>query len=198
MFQLFYIRILSYAMPELSCTLSSLSYARVRLCYVSDNLCLNKAMLYLSYAVSELIHISYLTCPSVSLCCFWVELCLRYSTSNLSYTIPEQVFIQALLYAAVFSQRLSFILAKPVNLDLQIPGKCISDTLFDFKATLVIADKHHLPCEYYGLVIKHIKSHHPNWCIKVGSKSPRPPCWWFILFYFVTRHDRVIRSCLLV
>ena len=32
---------------------------------------------------------------------------------------------------------------------------------------MFIANKHHLSCEYHGLVIKYIKSHHPNWCIKV-------------------------------
>ena len=34
---------------------------------------------------------------------------------------------------------------------------------------MFIANKHHLSCEYHGLVIKYIKSHHPNWCIKVGT-----------------------------
>ena len=32
---------------------------------------------------------------------------------------------------------------------------------------MFITDKYNLSCEYYGLVIKYIKSHHPNWCIKV-------------------------------
>ena len=47
-----------------------------------------------------------------------------------------QAFTETLLSAVVFfPQRLSFLLlAKSVNLDLQIAGKCISDTLFDFKA----------------------------------------------------------------
>ena len=43
-------------------------------------------------------------------------------------------------------------------------------TFFDFKLRIMfIANKHHLSCEYHGLVIKYIKSHHPNWCIKVGT-----------------------------
>ena len=41
------------------------------------------------------------------------------------------------------------LFAKSVNLDLQIAGKCISGTLFDFIA-LSIADKHHFPCEHYS------------------------------------------------
>ena len=52
------------------------------------------------------------------------------------------------------------------------------------------------PYEYYGLVIKYTKFHHPHWCIKVGNKPPRLPCLWLIPFSFVTRHDRVIWSCL--
>ena len=61
------------------------------------------------------------------------------------------------------------LFAKSVNLDLQIAWKCISNTLFDFKAMFSINDKHHFPHESYGLVIKYIKFHHPNWCIKVGN-----------------------------
>ena len=45
------------------------------------------------------------------------------------------------------------------------------------KHTLFIADKHHFPREYYGLVLKYTKSYHPNRCIKVGNKPPRLPCW---------------------
>ena len=55
------------------------------------------------------------------------------------------------------------------------------------KNILSIADKHHFPCEYYGLVIKYTKSHHPNWCIKVGNTSPPKKnlsCWWVILISF--------------
>ena len=59
----------------------------------------------------------------------------------------------------------------------QIPGKCITNTLFDLKGHLV-HNKYHFPCEYYGLVIKYTKSHHPNQCIKV-----RAVCLWFILFF---------------
>ena len=33
------------------------------------------------------------------------------------------------------------------------------------------------PREYYGLVIKYMKSYHLNWCIKVGGRHPRVPCW---------------------
>ena len=59
---------------------------------------------------------------------------------------------------------------KSVNLNLQIIGKYISKTLTS-KHPLSIADKHHFPREYYGLVIKYTVSHHPNWCIKVGNTS---------------------------
>ena len=59
------------------------------------------------------------------------------------------------------------------------------------KHTLSVADKHHFPCEYYSLMIKCTKSHHPNWCIKVGNTPPSLPCWWVILIFFVTRHGRV-------
>ena len=51
--------------------------------------------------------------------------------------------MQALSSRAVFSQRLSFLLfclksqKKLENLELQITGKCLSDTLFDFKAFVV-------------------------------------------------------------
>ena len=34
---------------------------------------------------------------------------------------------------------------------------------------LYTTEEHHFPCEYYGLVIKYTKSHHPNWCIKVSN-----------------------------
>ena len=50
----------------------------------------------------------------------------------------QQAFIQALLSTADFFPKIEFfLLAKSVNLDLQIPQKCISDTLFDFKAYIV-------------------------------------------------------------
>ena len=52
------------------------------------------------------------------------------------------------------------------------------------KHTLSIADKHHFPCKYYGLVIKYTKSHHPNWCIKVGNTPASLPCWWVVLIFF--------------
>ena len=35
---------------------------------------------------------------------------------------------------------------------------------------LCMADKHHFSREYYGLVIKYTKSHHPKRCIKVSNK----------------------------
>ena len=47
-----------------------------------------------------------------------------------------QAFFQVFLSTAIFSKILSFVnvlFAKSVNLGLQIPGKCIFDTLFDFK-----------------------------------------------------------------
>ena len=71
------------------------------------------------------------------------------------------------------------------NLGLQIPGKCIFNTLFLLQRTscpwLINTI---FPCEYYGLVIKCMKSHHPNRCIKVGNKPPRLCCLWFIPFFF--------------
>ena len=50
-----------------------------------------------------------------------------------------QDFIQALLSTAIFSQKLRFFLwfTKSVNLDLNIFGICISDTLLNFKAYVV-------------------------------------------------------------
>ena len=50
--------------------------------------------------------------------------------------------------------------------------------------------------EYYGLEIKRTKSHHPNRCIKVGNKPPKVALFVVHTIFFVTRHDRVIRSCL--
>ena len=32
--------------------------------------------------------------------------------------------------------------------------------------------------EYYSLIIKYTKSHHPNLCIKVGNTPLSLPCWW--------------------
>ena len=93
----------------------------------------------------------------------------------------HQAFIEALLSTAGFFPKIVFfLLAKSVNFDLQIPQKCISDTVFDFKAYIV----HRLPREYYGLVTKHIKSHHPNWCIKVSNTPPWLPCWCSYYFFF--------------
>ena len=57
--------------------------------------------------------------------------------SNAGY---DQAFIQAPLSTDVFFPKIEFftvLFAKSVNLDLQINGKSISDTLFDFKAYLV-------------------------------------------------------------
>ena len=84
------------------------------------------------------------------------------------------------VYSRFFSKDCVFLLAKSVNFDLQIPQKCISDTVFDFKAYIV----HRLPREYYGLVTKHIKSHHPYWCIKVSNTPPWLPCWCSYYFFF--------------
>ena len=83
--------------------------------------------------------------------------------------MQNQAFIQALLSTVIFPKDWVFALfIKSVNLDLHIVGKCISDALTS-KHMLSIADKHHFPHEYYGLVIKYTISHHPNWCIKVGN-----------------------------
>lgn len=65
------------------------------------------------------------------------------------------------------------------------------------KDTLSIADKHHhFPPEYYSLMIKYTKFHHPNRCIQFNNKLPRLSCWQAILIFFVTRYDSVSRSCL--
>ena len=53
-----------------------------------------------------------------------------------------------------------------------------------FWLSLYIADNHRFPREYYGLMIKYTKSHHPNWCIKVGNTPPRLPCCWVIPSFF--------------
>ena len=59
------------------------------------------------------------------------------------------------VYSCFFPKIEFFLLfTKSVNLDLQIVGKCTSDTFLTSKYTLSIADKHHFPLEYYGLVIK--------------------------------------------
>ena len=50
--------------------------------------------------------------------------------------------------------------------------------------------------EYYGLELKYTKSHHPNRCIKVGNKAPKTALFVVHTIFFVTRHDRVIWSCL--
>ena len=49
--------------------------------------------------------------------------------------------------------------------------------------------------EYYSLVIKYTKSHHPNLCIKVGNTALSLPCWCIILIFFVTIHDSVSQPC---
>ena len=50
---------------------------------------------------------------------------------------------------------------------------------------------------HLGLVIKYLKSHHPIRCIKVGNKPPKAALFVVhIIFFLVTRHDRVIWSCL--
>ena len=65
-----------------------------------------------------------------------------------------QAFIQALLSKAIFSQRLSFLLfTTSVNLNVQIVGTCIFNTIFE-KDILPATDKHHFPHKYYGLGIK--------------------------------------------
>ena len=53
-----------------------------------------------------------------------------------------------------------------------------------FWLSLYIADNHRFPREYYGLMIKYTKSHHPNWCIKVGNTPPRLPCCCVIPSFF--------------
>ena len=58
------------------------------------------------------------------------------------------------------------------------------------KDILSMADKHHFPPWIY------MKSHHPNRCIKVGDKTPKAAIFVVHTIFFVTRHDRVIRSCL--
>ena len=54
-----------------------------------------------------------------------------------------------------------------------------------------------LPREYYGLVIKYTKSHHPNRCIKLVTNSPWLPCLRFIPFFCNQtwpRHSVVLSS----
>ena len=59
-----------------------------------------------------------------------------------------QTFTQALLSTAIFSQRLSFLLfTKSVNLNLQIVGTCIFDSILE-KDILPVTDKHHFPRKY--------------------------------------------------
>ena len=110
--------------------------------------------------------------------CFFLVFTINFIVACLcevqsSPLLKEQAFIQALLSTAIFFPKIEFFLlfAESVNLWLQIAGKCISDTLFDFKACLVHQWKTPFPREYYGLVIKHTKSHHPNWCIKDGNTT---------------------------
>ena len=70
-------------------------------------------------------------------------------------------------------------------------GNAFPTLFLTSKHTLSIADKHHFPCEYYGLLIKYTKSHHPNWCIKVGNTPPNLPCWWVILIFFCNKAGSV-------
>ena len=69
------------------------------------------------------------------------------------------------------------------NLGLQIPGKCMSYTLYIFKGHTVATIDIIFPCDYYGLVKKSTKSHHSNRWIRLGNKPPRLPCRWVILFF---------------
>ena len=93
-----------------------------------------------------------------------------------------QAFIQAHLSTAVFSWRLSFFTGKVSKFGSRDPWKMhFRDHNFLLQSMLFIADKHHLSHEYYGLVIKYIKSHHPNWCMKVGN-TPQGCCCHTIFF----------------
>ena len=49
------------------------------------------------------------------------------------------IYIQAFIQALLSTAKIDFflVLTMSVNLDLQIVGKCISDTLFDFKVYVV-------------------------------------------------------------
>ena len=88
------------------------------------------------------------------------------------------------------------LFAKSVNLNLQIAGKWISCTLFDFKAYVVHFwyRPFSLWTLWFGDKVHKISS--TNWCIKVCNTHPRLRYWWVILICFVTRHGRVSRSCL--
>ena len=98
----------------------------------------------------------------------------------------HQAFIQALLSASVFSQRLSFFTVcqvdkfgspncwkmhfwRPVWLQ-RIRRSSLINTIFSVNIK-------------YGLVLKRTKSYHPNRCIKVGNTPPRLSCWWVILIF---------------
>ena len=62
---------------------------------------------------------------------------------------------RAFVYSRFFPKGWVFSLfIKSVNLDLQIVGKYIFDILAS-KLMLSIADRHHFPPEYYGLVAKY-------------------------------------------
>ena len=107
-------------------------------------------------------------------------------SNNNSNFLTSCFYPSTFVYGWFFLKDWVFLLfAKSVNWDLQILGKCISDTLFGFKAYMsYITEKHQFPCEYYGLVIKYTKSHPPNWCIKVGNTPPRLPYWWGVILFF--------------
>ena len=69
-----------------------------------------------------------------------------------------------------FPEDLSFFTGKVSKFGSRDPWKMhFRDHNFLLQSMLFIVDKHHLSHEYYGLVIKYIKSHHPNWCMKVGN-----------------------------
>ena len=69
-----------------------------------------------------------------------------------------------------FSWKLSFFTGKVSKFESRDPCKMhFRDHTFWLQSILFIVDKHYLSREYYGLVIKYIKSYHPNWCIKVGN-----------------------------
>ena len=99
----------------------------------------------------------------------------------------SQAFIQALLSTAIFSQRLNFFTVKEDVLTFGSldPWKMHFQRTFWLQRTsctwLINAI---FLREYYGLVIKYTKSHHPNRRIKVGNKPPRLSWLWFIPFLF--------------
>ena len=123
-----------------------------------------------AFAISSLSQQN-LSCVDMS--SLWVFIRLPYESPRVGTCVMSLVPLQKasnIVYIRLLSKHFCpqpfspkdwvfLLFAKSVNLDLQIAGKCIFGTLLTSKHMLSIADKHHFPCEHYGVEIKYTKSH---------------------------------------